>query len=298
MDYRNCNLCPRECRVDRSGGELGFCAMGDRPVLGRAAPHFWEEPCISGSSGTGAVFFTGCTLGCPYCQNQKLTRENFGAAVTPARLREIFLALIEQGVTSIDLVNPTHFVPSILEALTEPLPVPVIYNCGGYEKKETIEALRGKIDVYLPDLKYAQARLGKRYSQALDYFARAKAAICEMYQQTGDYVLDESGLLQRGVLIRHLVLPGALENTYAVIDWVAETFPPGAVLFSLMGQYMPAGDLERFPELQRPLRPSEYERAQVHLLAKGMEDGYFQELSASSPEYVPEFDLTGVLENK
>ena len=293
--YKCCKLCPRECGVDRTAGQTGFCGMGAAPGLGLAIPHFWEEPCISGQKGTGAVFFSGCALGCPYCQNQKLTAERFGAEVSTARLREIFFELLAKGVSSIDLVNPTHFLPSVLAALPESMPVPVIYNCGGYEKADSIRMLEGKIDIYMPDLKYADGDLADQLSRAPDYFCLAKEAIQEMYRQTGDYQLDEKGMLRKGVLIRHLVLPGQLDNTFDVIDWVTETFSAGSVLFSLMGQYMPAGDLRRFPGLQRRLTAEEYRRAADYLLALGWEDGYLQELSSSSEDFVPDFDLTGVL---
>lgn len=295
LTYENCRLCPRECGADRLRGKTGFCGMPAAPVLGLAAPHFWEEPCISGEKGTGAVFFSGCSLGCPYCQNQRLTTERAGAEVTPSRLREIFFELIEKGVTSIDLVNPTHFLPSVLEALEQPLPVPVIYNCGGYEKAENIRLLEGKVDVYLPDLKYADSKLADSLSHTPDYFAKATDAIREMYRQTGDYVLDENGFIRRGVIIRHLVLPDQLDNTFDVIDWLVETFKPGSVLFSLMGQYMPAGDLEKYPWLQRRLSAEEYQRAEDYLLTLGWEDGYFQELESSSEQFLPDFDLSGVI---
>ena len=295
LSYKNCRLCPRECGADRANGEVGFCGMGDDPVLGLAALHYWEEPCISGEKGTGAVFFSGCNLGCPYCQNQKLTREKFGAQIDAERLRQIFFELIDKGATSIDLVNPTHFLPSVIEALSTPLPVPVIYNCGGYEKAETIKYLEGKIDIYLPDFKYADENLAQELSGIDNYADNAKAAIKEMFRQTGNYRLSAKGLLQKGVLIRHLILPGQLDNTFDVIDWLVENFPPGAVLFSLMGQYMPAGDLSRFPWLQRKLTAEEYKRAQDYLLALGWDDGYLQELSSSSDEFLPDFDLSGVL---
>lgn len=288
-----CSLCPRRCGAERTAdrGE-GHCRMPALPVLARAALHRWEEPPISGTRGAGTVFFSGCSLDCVFCQNDQISHQDFGAPVTVARLREICLDLAAQGAHNIDLVNPTHFAHVVAELLAEPLPVPVVWNSGGYDRVETLRALEGKVDIYLPDLKYLTPALSERYSGAADYPETAAAAIREMVRQTGPYVL-EGGLLKRGVLIRHLILPGRLSEAKRVMDWVAETFPPGTVLFSLMSQYLPLGQACDFPELDRRLRPSEARSARDYMAALGLE-GFCQESGADDAGFVPAFDLTGV----
>lgn len=297
-----CEVCPRRCKVSRSlsmndlksGLSRGWCRVGRLPVLARAAAHYGEEPCISGTRGSGAVFFSGCSLRCVFCQNEQISHGCFGEEVSVARLREIFDELVASGVHNINLVNPTHFADAIAKALEKPLPVPVVYNSSGYERVETLRRLEGKIQIYMPDYKYALAEPARRYSLAGDYPEVAAAAIAEMFRQTGAYRLDNEGILQSGVLIRHLVLPGNAENSRRVIDWLTQTFKPGDVLFSLMGQYTPCGDLSAFPELAEPLAPLEYAEAEDYLCAVGWEDGYLQEPDASGVEYIPAFDLTGV----
>ena len=217
MDYRNCTLCPRRCGVDREAGQTGFCGMPAGLRIARAMLHYGEEPPISGIFGTGAVFFSGCTLRCVYCQNREISAGGKGKAVSSEQLRALFERLIDEGAQSIDLVTPTHFLPSILPALTPKLPVPVVYNCGGYERVETLRQLEGLVDIYLPDMKYADNALAARLSAAPDYFETASAAIREMYRQTGPAVVED-GIMRRGVLLRHLVLPGYLENTLRVLD--------------------------------------------------------------------------------
>ena len=287
-----CTLCPRRCGAVRTEerGE-GFCGMPATPVVARAALHYWEEPAISGTKGSGTVFFSGCVLRCVFCQNGSISRENYGKAVTAARLREIFEELIAQGAHNINLVSPTPYVPAIREALKEPLPVPVVWNTGGYERVETLRSLEGKVQIWLPDLKYADSALAQRYSGAADYFPVATAAIEEMYRQVGDYVLKD-GLLRRGVVIRHLLLPGALDNAKAVMDWVAEHFLPGQVLFSLMSQYTPQPGAEGL--LRRRVTGSEYRAALQYMENLGIVDGYCQDSSSAKEEYTPPFDLTGV----
>ena len=287
-----CTLCPRRCGAVRTEerGE-GFCSMPATPVVARAALHYWEEPAISGTKGSGTVFFSGCVLRCVFCQNGSISRENYGKAVTAARLREIFEELIAQGAHNINLVSPTPYVPAIREALKEPLPVPVVWNTGGYERVETLRSLEGKVQIWLPDLKYADSALAQRYSGAADYFPVATAAIEEMYRQVGDYVLKD-GLLRRGVVIRHLLLPGALDNAKAVMDWVAEHFRPGQVLFSLMSQYTPQPGAEGL--LRRRVTGSEYRAALQYMENLGIVDGYCQDSSSAKEEYTPPFDLTGV----
>ena len=277
-------------RRDAQAGE-GFCGLPATPVVARAGLHFWEEPCVSGVRGSGAVFFSGCVLRCVYCQNHAISHENFGKPVSVERLREIFWELIGQGAHNINLVSPTPFAPAIREALAEPLPVPVVWNTGGYERVETLRSLEGKVQVWLPDLKYVDSGLSRDLSGAADYFGAASAAIEEMVRQTGDYVLED-GLLKRGVLIRHLMLPGQLENTKAVLDWVAETFRPGQVLLSLMAQYTPQPGAEGL--LSRRVTGAEYRAALRYMENLGITDGYCQDAASARAEYTPDFDLTGV----
>ena len=287
-----CTLCPRMCGAERTAeGGRGFCGMGSSLRVARAALHQWEEPPISGNRGSGTVFFSGCTLRCIFCQNHDISSAGFGKEITPQRLREIFEELIAQGAHNINLVTPTHFTPWILDALQEPLAVPVVWNSSGYERTETLELLRGKVDIYLPDLKYADAALAQSLSAAEDYFEVTTAAIRAMHEQVGDVVF-KNGLLQRGVVIRHLMLPGQLNNTKACIDWVARTFRPGQVLFSLMSQYTPQPNAEGF--LARTVRRSEYRAAAQYMLDCGITDGFLQEDSSAKPEYTPAFDLTGI----
>lgn len=287
-----CQLCPRRCNAVRTAEEGGgFCGMPSTVHIARAALHHWEEPVISGTQGSGAVFFSGCTLRCVFCQNHEISAENFGKPVTVARLRAIFEELIAQGAHNINLVTPDHFTPQILEALQEPLGVPVVWNCGGYERVETLRALEGKVQIYLPDLKYALPELGRDLSDAEDYFPVATAAITEMVRQVGPPVIED-GLLKRGVIIRHLMLPGKLENTKQCIDWVARTFPAGQVLFSLMSQYTPQPGAQGF--LARRVRSGEYRAATEYMRQCGILDGFLQDSSSAKEEYTPPFDLTGL----
>ena len=289
-----CDLCPRRCHALRTPerGE-GRCRMPETPVVARAALHMWEEPPLSGTRGAGTVFFSGCSLGCVFCQNESISHENFGKPITVERLREIFLELIGQGAHNIDLVNPTHFAHVVRAALAEPLPVSVVWNSGGYDRVETLRAMEGKVDIYLPDLKYTRSETAARYSDAPDYPEVAKAAILEMFRQTGPCVYDEDGLLKKGVIIRHLILPGRLSEAKEVMDWVAETFPKGAVLFSLMSQYTPWGRAGEFPEINRTLRASERRNAQAYMAALEL-DGFAQDSESVGSGFIPAFDLTGV----
>lgn len=288
-----CRQCPRDCgalRTETVGG--GRCRMPAAPVLARAALHLWEEPPISGLRGSGTVFFSGCPLGCVFCQNEAISHKDFGKPVTVERLREICLALVAQGAHNINLVNPTHYAHAVARLLERPLPVPVVWNSGGYDKVETLQALAGKVDVYLPDLKYLDPAAAGRYSDAPDYTAMATAAIREMVRQTGPCVLED-GLLKQGVIIRHLILPGRVAQAKRVMDWVAGEFPPGTVLFSLMSQYTPWGDLSACPELDRRLRRGEIRAAQAYMENLGL-DGFTQERTSAREEYTPPFDLTGI----
>jgi putative pyruvate formate lyase activating enzyme len=272
----------------------GFCKMGTLPVVARAALHYWEEPCISGKKGSGAVFFTGCTLQCIFCQNYQIsTKREVGKSVTPQQLSDIFFRLIEQGANNINLVSGAQFVPAIVEALSiRPLPVPVVYNSGGYESLEALHMLDGLVQIYLPDYKYDDNSLAKRFSGAPDYTEHARAAVLEMVRQTGPVQMDGNGILQRGTIVRHLLLPGHTKNSISALDWIAENLPKGT-LVSLMGQYTPCGRVEEYPELQRKVTAREYRKVQQHLFDLGL-DGFVQELSSANKDYIPSFDLTGV----
>lgn len=289
-----CNLCPRGCNILRDDTAKGYCGGGEKPRIARAAPHFWEEPPISGTRGSGAVFFSGCNLRCVFCQNYDISAGNFGKTVTSEQLKGIFQRLIAQNVHNINLVTAAHYLEPVLEALSEPLPVPVVWNTSSYETVESLRRLSGKVQIYLPDMKYSMTEPAAKYSFAPDYPEVAKAAILEMFRQVGPYRINEEGIMESGIIIRHLVMPGNLENTFGVIDWVADTFKPGDVMFSLMSQYTPAGRAGDFPELNRRLTAQEYSMAKAYMEAAELEDGFYQELSSAKEEYTPPFDLTGV----
>lgn len=292
-----CSLCPRNCGAQRREEfGSGVCRSGTLPRVARAAPHFGEEPCISGERGSGAVFFCGCNLGCVFCQNHIISREGGGTSVSARRLADIFLELQDKGVHNINLVTGSHFTPEIIRALElAKLSVPVVWNSGGYDSVEMLRRLEGLVQVYLPDMKYALSAPAAKYSFAPDYPAVARAAIREMYRQTGPYELDGEGIMQKGVVIRHLVLPGELDNTFGVIDFVSEEFPAHSVMFSLMSQFTPVVRQEKYENLNRGLTQEEYDRAESYLMLSGVEDGYFQGLSSADEEYIPEFDGTGVI---
>ena len=285
MDYVNCKLCPRQCGVDRSAGETGFCGCPDTALVAKAMLHKWEEPALAGAGGSGAVFFGGCTLKCRYCQNAAISGGAVGKTMDSGELRALFEDLIAQGAENIDLVTPTHFLPTILPALTPKLPVPVVYNCGGYERAETLRQLEGKIDIYLPDLKYAQARLAKSLSGAADYFPRAKSAIQEMVRQTGPVQWDGDKVV-RGVIIRHLILPGCVDNSLKVLDWIGETFAPGEVLVSLMRQYTPMGNLPA--PFDRRVTDEEYDAVLSWMYLNDLE-GFTQEAESADQGFIPDF---------
>ena len=290
-----CTCCPRQCGVDRASGQLGFCGVPEKPVVARAAPHFGEEPCISGERGSGAVFFAGCTLRCVFCQNYELSRGKKGKEITVSRLRDIFLELRDLGVHNINLVTADHYVHAVQSALSKlDLGIPVVWNCSGYENLETLKALEGLVQIYLPDLKYLDPALARRYSAAPDYPEIATVAIREMVRQTGPFVFDSDGMLQKGVMIRHLILPEQGENSKRVIDWVSETFQPDEVLFSLMSQYTPMRNLERFPELRRPVSPALDAEIYDYLMQSRIENGFYQDLESATGDMIPKFDQTGV----
>ena len=287
-----CAACPRNCHALRGDEGRGYCGMGANPVIARAAPHFDEEPVVSGERGSGAVFFSGCALRCRFCQNYPISHGGYGEAISVSRLREIYFELIEQGVHNINLVNPTHFSEAILESLAGGLPVPVVWNSGGYEKVDNLRRFEGKVQVYLPDLKYIDPDSAGKYSAARDYFDFAGPALKEMLRQTGPVELDESGVIRRGTIVRHLILPGYARESMAILDWIAGELPGAWV--SLMAQYLPFGDLRGLDELNRRLTQQEYDMVVDHLIALGLEDGFVQELSSSDEKYIPDFDLTGV----
>ena len=285
MNYTNCQLCPRRCCVDRTAGQVGFCGCPDTALVAKAMLHRWEEPALAGDGGSGAIFFGGCTLKCAYCQNRAISGGPTGQAVTSAALRQIMEDLIAQGAENIDLVTPTHFLPTILPALEPKLPVPVVYNCGGYERAETLQALEGKVDIYLPDLKYADSHLAARLSYAGDYFYVAQRAILEMYRQTGP-VQWQGDRVTRGVIIRHLILPGQVENSLKVLDWIGETFAPGAVLVSLMRQYTPMPGLPA--PLDRPITDEEYDAVLSWMMLNDLQ-GFTQAADAANAQFIPDF---------
>lgn len=287
-----CADCPRMCYAFRGESGNGYCRMGLNPVVARAALHFDEEPCISGERGSGAVFFSGCALRCRYCQNYTLSHNRFGKEITVGRLREIYQELIAQGAHNINLVNPTHFAESIGQSLETAPGVPVVWNSGGYERVETLKRMRGKVDVYLPDLKYIRPETAKKYSGAENYFGYAAPALKEMYNQVGRVYLDRSGVIKSGLIIRHLILPGCVEESKEILDWIDQNLP--GVWISLMAQYLPFGNLKGCEELNRTITQEEYDEVREHLDYLGMENGYVQELSAADQKYIPLFDLTGV----
>ena len=294
-----CKDCIRRCGVFRDisldeKGQYGFCRAPQNPVIARAALHYWEEPCISGKNGSGTVFFSGCNLRCVYCQNYEISNSVKGKEITTDRLKEIYKELIAQGAHNINLVTPGHYTNAILKSLDEKLPVPVVYNTNGYDCVENIKKFEGKIQIYLPDLKYSDDLLAEKLSHAPNYFSTAKTAILEMFRQTGPYELDEEGMMKKGVIIRHLLLPGNVENTLKVIDFVATAFKPGDVCFSLMRQYTPHGDIAGFPFLNRRVTSEEYEKVEEYLFNSGIEDGFLQDEESANEEYIPPFDNSGV----
>ena len=285
MNYVNCALCPRKCGVDRTAGQFGYCGAPGYALVAKTMLHQWEEPALAGAGGSGAIFFGGCTLGCTYCQNRAISGTPVGRAVNSSQLRMIMDDLIARGAENIDLVTPTHYLPTILPALAAKLPVPVIYNCGGYERVETIRALAGKVDIYLPDLKYADRALGKEFSGAADYFELATAAIREMVRQVGAPKWDGDKLLS-GVIVRHLILPGHVENSLKVLDWLGETFAPGEILVSLMRQYTPMPGM--VAPLDRTVTEEEYQAVLSWMLLNDLE-GFTQEAEAADVGFIPDF---------
>ena len=285
MNYVNCELCPRRCGADRTAGQLGYCRCPDTAMVAKTMLHKWEEPALAGSGGSGAIFFGGCTLGCRYCQNRAISASAVGTPTDSEALRRLMEELIKQGAENIDLVTPTQYLPTILPALSPKLPVPVVYNCGGYERVETLKLLEDKVDIYLPDLKYAGNALAKALSGAGDYFQVAAAAIREMVRQTGP-VQWQGDKVVRGVIIRHLILPGCVDNSLRILDWIGEHFAPGEVLVSLMRQYTPMGGLPA--PFDRPITDEEYDAVLSWMYLNELQ-GFTQEATAADAVYIPDF---------
>ncbi len=294
MDINNCRLCPRECGADRYTG-TGFCGCGTNIRAAKAYLHMWEEPCISGTRGSGTVFFSGCNLKCCFCQNYKISHENHGKSITESRLAEIFLELQRQGAHNINLVSPTPYVLQIISALDMcrgKLNIPIIYNTGGYEKVDTIKLLDGYVDVYLPDFKYFDNALGKKYSGADNYFETVTAALKEMYRQTGSCCIED-GIIRRGTVIRHLALPSHRDDSVRILKWIAENLPRDGVLVSLMSQYTPFYKSAEHKEISRRISTFEYNYVLDKAVSLGLK-GFMQERSAAKEEYTPDFDLSGI----
>ena len=285
MSYVNCQLCPRGCGVDRTAGQRGFCGCPDGAVVSKIMLHQWEEPALSPHGRSGAIFFSGCTLQCSYCQNCAISRQPLGQRMDSRQLRSAMEDLIAQGAENIDLVTPTQYLPTILPALEPKLSVPVVYNCGGYERMDTLRQLEGKVDIYLPDLKYTDRSLGHSLSAAADYFPVAAAAIREMVRQTGAPQWDGEQLI-RGTVIRHLILPGCVENSLRVLDWIGDNFAPGQVLVSLMRQYTPMPGLQ--PPLDRPITDEEYDAVLSWMYLNDLE-GFVQERAAADRAFIPQW---------
>ena len=312
LSYHSCQLCPRACKINRTE-TTGFCRSGAQAKVARAALHHWEEPCISGTQGSGTVFFSGCTLRCCFCQNYKISSELFGKEISVRKLADLFLKLQDQGAHNINLVTATQYLPSVLPALDlvrHQLHIPIVYNCGGYERLETIEQLSDYVDIWLPDLKYRSPELSARYSQAPDYFDVASKAIPRMAELAGPPVFETSSnnnskddlvsqaasapLMKSGVIIRHMVLPGAKNDSFKLLDWMKETLPEHGFLISLLSQYTPFYQSSQYPEINRWITTYEYQQVVDHAIELDLIQGFMQEKSSAKEEYTPPFDLEGI----
>lgn len=294
--YNNCKICPRECGIDRTKYK-GVCGATDKVKVALVSTHNFEEPCISGIDGSGTIFFSNCNLRCVYCQNYEISRDGFGKEITVERLAQIMLEQESRGVNNINLVTPTMYVDSIIEAIkiakSQGLSIPIVYNSSGYEKRETIEKLKGYIDIYLPDFKYATDRLAKRYSGIDNYVINAKESIATMIMQVGKPVFNDKGILTSGVVIRHMILPNNVLNTKLVLKYIADNFKDKA-LVSVMAQYFPTGEVDKYPEINRKITKEELEEVEDYLEELNIENGYIQELGEHEEEYVPNFNLDNV----
>lgn len=294
---KNCTLCPRSCNVDRTNGHRGYCKVTDELVVARAALHMWEEPCISGEKGSGTVFFSGCSMGCVFCQNHNIAKGLTGKKITIQRLAEIFIELQKKGANNINLVTPSHYVPQIVEAISigrrNGLKLPIVYNCSGYEKIDTLKLLDGYVDVYLPDLKYMDDKPAKKYSNAPDYFVFASEAIKEMVRQVGKPRFDSNGIMIKGVIVRHLTLPGYLKDSKNIIKYLYKTYG-NSIFISIMNQYTPLSHAEKYPELNRKITEEEYNELIDFAVEIGVENGYIQEGETALESFIPEFNEEGV----
>ena len=295
--YKNCSICPRNCRIDRTKGQIGYCQSGHEIKAALASVHMWEEPPISGSCGSGTIFFSGCNLRCVFCQNYTISSENSGKTISTERLSEIMLEQQARGVHNINLVTATHFTPSIIKAVQKAknngLKIPIVYNTGGYEKVESIKMLEGTVDIYLPDIKYFSSELSLKYSGDSDYFSYASEAVLEMYRQTGNNIYDDNGIMKSGVIIRHMIMPSHREDSYKVLDWIRDNIGTEACV-SLLSQYTPAYNAEKYKEINRKLMSLEYTRVIEHFFDIGLKNGFMQEKSSAESKYTPIFDLSGL----
>jgi putative pyruvate formate lyase activating enzyme len=293
----DCTLCPRNCHTDRINGHKGYCRETNELVVARAVLHMWEEPCISGKKGSGAVFFSGCAMGCVYCQNENISKGLAGKVITIDRLSDIFMELEKQGANNINLVTPDHYVPHIIEALIKSrdkgLSLPILYNCSGYEKVETLRLLEGYIDIYMPDLKYKSQEPAKRYSNCPDYFETACEAVSEMVSQVGGPFFDDQGIMKKGVIVRHLALPGYLKDSKDIIKYLYETYGD-TIYISIMSQYTPLKNAERYPEINRKVTMAEYDELVDYAIEIGVENGFIQEGETALESFIPEFNCEGV----
>lgn len=293
----SCTVCPRECRVNRNQGQTGVCGVTADLLVARAALHLWEEPCLSGEKGSGTVFFSGCAMGCVFCQNHEIAMGRKGKTISMQRLSEIFLELQEKGANNINLVTPSHYVPQIILALdlakANGLTLPVVYNSSGYEKVETIRMLDGYIDVYLPDFKYMDEKPARRYSRCADYAEYAKTSLKEMVRQTGSAVFNDQGMMIKGTLVRHLSLPGYLCDSKDILEYLEETYG-GEIHISIMNQYTPMMTLENYPEIRRRVSLEEYEELIMYARLLGIKNAFIQEEETQDESFIPSFQGEGV----
>lgn len=298
-EYERCTLCPRHCGVNRGNNETGYCRVTADLIASRAALHMWEEPCISGTNGSGTVFFSGCSMQCVYCQNQVIASANAGVAITVKRLAKIFVELQNKGAHNINLVTPSHYVPHLVEAIPlareNGLIIPIVYNCSSYEKVETLRKLEGLIDIYLPDLKYYSSDISRRYSNCGDYFNISTKAIEEMVRQVGEPTFNEDGIMKKGVIIRHLALPGYINDSKEIIKYIYETYED-RVYISIMNQFTPMDNLIHYPEINKTLDEKQYDELVDYAIKLGVENGFIQEGETAKESFIPEFNNFGVLE--
>lgn len=291
-----CNICPRKCNIDRTIYK-GYCGMDDTLVVARAALHMWEEECISGKEGSGAVFFAGCNLRCVFCQNRNISKNGAGKTITVDRLADIFCELQKKGANNINLVTPTHYTKQIMAALDiakdKGLNIPVVYNCGGYESIDTIKELKGYVDIFLPDFKYVDKNISKKYSNCEDYFDVAKKGLAAMYEIVGNPQFDERGMMKKGVIVRHLMLPGHVKDSKSVLKYLHETYGNN-IYISIMSQYTPLVDKDKYKEIARKLYPAEYKRLVDYAIDIGIVNGFVQEGNVADESFIPEFDCEGV----